>query len=70
MFKTIEAVIDKEGNIQPLEKLNNKSTKRALVTILDDFDDDTVQETAILSEASLAESWNSKEEDDAWGHLQ
>jgi hypothetical protein len=30
----------------------------------------TVHETALLSEAALAEDWNRPEEDAAWSHLQ
>jgi len=42
-------------------------SRRALVTILDE---EAVSDTAILSEAALAEDWDRPEEDAAWAHLQ
>jgi len=44
------------------------SPRRALVTILDEAP--IIHETALLSEAALAEDWNRAEEDAAWAHLQ
>ena len=44
--------------------------RRALVTILDERPTDRPAETALLSEAALAEDWESAEEDEAWKHLQ
>ena len=41
---------------------------RALVTILEDAPD--INDTALLSEAALAEDWNRAEEDAAWAYLQ
>ena len=68
MIQTIEAVIDTEGKVRLLEKVRVQSTRRALVTILDD--EPISSETALLSEATLAEDWNRPEEDAAWSHLQ
>ena len=42
---------------------------RVLVTILPSHPKEE-NETALLSEASLAVDWNRKEEDEAWAHLQ
>jgi hypothetical protein len=36
MSQTVEAVIDKEGNVQLLESIRLAEARRALVTILDD----------------------------------
>ncbi|MDX6289947.1 MAG: hypothetical protein QOH42_1746 [Blastocatellia bacterium] len=36
MSQTVEAVIDKEGNVQLLEAIRLVEARRALVTILDD----------------------------------
>ena len=47
MIKTVEAIIDEQGNVRPSEA-----------------------ESALLSEAALAEDWNRPEEDEAWLHLQ
>ena len=68
MKQTVEAVIDTEGTVQLLEKVHLPSARRALVTILEE--EPVASETALLSEASLAEDWNRSEEDKAWSHLQ
>ena len=44
--------------------------RRALVTILEDRQVTSPSESALLSEAALAEDWNRPEEDEAWSHLQ
>ncbi|MGO9569522.1 MAG: hypothetical protein ACLP5H_18485 [Desulfomonilaceae bacterium] len=69
MIRTVEATIDEQGNVRLLEPVKLGSTRRALVTILEDA---PVQgnETALLSEAALAKDWNRPEEDVAWSHLQ
>ena len=36
MSRTIEAIIDKDGHVRLLEAISLSSTRRALVTILDD----------------------------------
>ena len=68
MPKVIEATIDEQGNVQLLEPIQLPKPRRAYVTILTDELD--VPETALLSEAALAEDWNRTEEDAAWSHLQ
>ena len=40
------------------------------MTILDDRYKEPVGETALLSEAALAEDWSREEENEAWKHLQ
>jgi hypothetical protein len=70
MLQTVEALIDETGNVRLLEPLKLSSTRRALVTILDEIQAAPVPETAMLSEPSLAEDWNRSEEDAAWSHLQ
>jgi hypothetical protein len=67
MIRTVEALIDEDGNVKLLEPVRPTSTRRALVTILEE---EPVAETALLSEAALAEDWNRPEEDEAWAHLQ
>jgi hypothetical protein len=69
MIRTVEAVIDEQGNVRLLEPVHLPSSRRALVTILEDHQDAGC-ETALLSEAALAEDWNRPEEDEAWRHLQ
>ncbi len=69
MAQTFEAIIDQDGNIQLLEPVHLSSSKRALVTILED-PISTISETTMLSEKSLAEDWLKPEEDKAWSHLE
>ena len=69
MLKTIRATIDKSGRVELEEPVTLPSQYPALVVVLDDSPLD-VAETALLSEASLAEDWNRPEEDEAWSHLQ
>jgi hypothetical protein len=69
MIKTIEAVIDGNGNVHLLEPVEVASACRALVLILDE-PIAGASECALLSEAALAEDWNRSEEDAAWLHLQ
>jgi hypothetical protein len=66
--KTIEAIIDQDGNIRLLEPVHLSSSRRALVTILED-PITTISDTALLSEKALAEDWLKPEEDKAWSHL-
>ena len=68
MIKTIEAVIDDDGNVRLLEPVHLGSARRALVIILDEPTVDSL-ESAVLSEAALAD-WNRPEEDEAWHYLQ
>ena len=70
MIRTVEAVIDEHGNLRLLEPVHLTSARRALVTILDDHPATGVPDSALLSEAALAEDWNRPEEDEAWLHLQ
>lgn len=70
MIKTVEAVIDEEGNVRLLEPIRPSAARRALVTILDEQPAALVSETALLSETALAQDWNRPEEDEAWAHLQ
>ena len=70
MIRTVEATIDEQGNVRLLEPVKLGSTRRALVTILEDAPAAQANETALLSEAALAKDWNRPEEDVAWSHLQ
>ena len=69
MIRTVEAVIDEQGNLHLLGPVHLPSARRALVTILDDRPVVGAPESALLSEAALAEDWNRPEEDEAWSHL-
>ena len=67
MIRTVEAVVDPEGNICLLENIHVSGPRRVLVTILDDAP--RSEQTALLSERALAD-WSRPEEDAAWLHLQ
>lgn len=68
MVRTVEAIIDPQGNVRLLEEVQLPEPRRALVMILEDRAD--VNETALLSERALATDWGRPEEDAAWSHLQ
>ena len=68
MLQTIEAMIDEQGNVRLLEPIQLPKPRRAFVTIL--TEEQGIPETALLSEAVLADDWNRPEEDTAWSHLQ
>jgi hypothetical protein len=70
MIQTIEAIIDPQGKVQLLETVTLAGPRRALVTILEEEPGRPANETALLSEAALAEDWNRPEEDAAWSYLQ
>lgn len=69
MLMTVEAVIDPTGIVRLLQPIAISTTRRALVTILDEPVLE-IAETALLSEAALAEDWLRPEEDEAWSYLQ
>ena len=69
MSQTIEATIDKNGRVVLHEDVELEKSRRALVTILDEDPKAEFSETALLSERSLAQLWNTPEEDRAWQHL-
>lgn len=69
MVRTVEAIIDERGFVHLRERVELTGARRALVTILEE-PAAHAQETALLSEAALAEDWERPEEDDAWSHLQ
>jgi hypothetical protein len=68
MIRTIEAVVDDQGKVRLLQPVHLGSSRRALVVILDE-PGGIGDETAVLSEAALAD-WSRPEEDAAWSHLQ
>jgi hypothetical protein len=71
MIQTVQAVIDKNGQVRLLENVQFSKPRRALVTILDEEVFDEIPNiTAFLSEQALATDWNRPEEDEAWAHLQ
>ncbi len=70
MIRTVEAIVDERGSVRLLEPVEVPAARRALVTILEEEPVLQVAETALLSEAVLAEDWSRPEEDEAWAYLQ
>jgi hypothetical protein len=70
VIRTVEAIIDEQGVVRLLEDVDLPGTRRALVTILEEYPAARDNETALLSETALAEAWDRPEEDEAWSHLQ
>jgi len=66
MLRTIEAVIEPDGQVRLLEPISVSGPRRALVTVLNE----PAELTTLLSEPALATDWNRPEEDAAWEHLQ
>jgi hypothetical protein len=67
-MRTVEAIIQPNGEVKLTEPVHVQSPRRALVTILEE--EPQVHDAALLSETALAEDWNRPEEDAAWAHLQ
>jgi hypothetical protein len=67
-MRTVEAVIESNGDVRLVEPVRLAGPSRALVTILEE--PSLAHEAALLSERALAEDWNRAEEDSAWAHLQ
>ena len=67
-MKTVEAIIETNGEVHLVEPIRVLSPRRALVTILEEAP--TAHDAALLSEAALSEDWNRAEEDEAWAYLQ
>jgi hypothetical protein len=70
MIRTIEAIIDEQGNVRLLERVHLSSMRRALVNIFEDEPVLAVNETALLSEQALAQDWDRPEEEAARSPLQ
>ena len=70
MIRTVEAIIDEDGQVRLLEEVRLPGARRAFVTILEEAPRTNVTETALLSEPVLAKDWERPEEDEAWSHLQ
>ncbi len=66
MLHTIEAEIDAQGRVHPVELHGPLPKGRALLTLLTPL----ANEEAPLSDAALADDWLKPEEDAAWVYLQ
>ena len=67
-MRTVEAIIQPNGEVRLIEPVQVRSPRRALVTILEE--EPQVHDPALLSETALAEDWSRPEEDAAWAYLQ
>ena len=63
-MQTVEAEIDKDGNVKLKETVKLGKKRKALVIILDQPKD--ISDSALLSETALSKDWNRTEEDNAW----
>ena len=63
MLKTVETTIDEQGNVKLVKPIRLPKSARAFVTIFNE--ELNVPDTALLSEAALAEHWLRPEEDAA-----
>jgi len=68
ILRSIEVTIEKDGTVRLPKMVRLPARRRAILTILDE--PMLVAETALLSEAALAEDWDRPEEDEAWAYLQ
>jgi len=69
MIRTVEAIVDENGQVRLSEPLQLSRSQRALVTILDEEPLPQLHEDSLLSERALAKDWTRPEEDAAWSHL-
>jgi hypothetical protein len=69
MLQSVEGMIDKEGKLRVLGKVNLPKSRRVIITILDEEPLDEAANLALLSESVLARDWERPEEDEAWSHL-
>jgi len=69
MHRTVEAIVEVDGQVRLLEPANVVVPSRALLIILDEPVEDSSYVGALLSESALAD-WTRPEEDSAWSHLQ
>jgi len=68
VLRSIEVTVERDGTVRLRRKVKLSAPRRAILTILDE--PALVAETALLSEAALAQDWDCPEEDQAWAYLQ
>ena len=68
VLRSIEVTVKKDGTVRLNKKVKLPAARRGILIILDE--PAPVAETALLSEAALAQDWERPEEDEAWAHLQ
>ena len=68
MSRKLKAVVEKDGSLRLLEDIELETGEQVLVTV--HVAEPSENDTALLSEAALAQDWEREEEDEAWTHLQ
>ncbi|OQY32453.1 MAG: hypothetical protein B6I38_04625 [Anaerolineaceae bacterium 4572_5.1] len=69
MLQTFKGIIDQRGKLKILDQINLPTSRRVIITILDEEPREEDINMALLSEAALARDWERPEEDEAWSHL-
>lgn len=69
MLQSIKGIIDQNGKLRVLDKIQLPKSRRVIITILDEELSDEFADLALLSEPALARDWEKPEEDEAWSHL-
>ena len=69
MLRSLEGIIDREGKLRTFENIKLPSSRRVIITILNEEPTDEMFNLALVSESALARDWNRPEEDLAWSHL-
>ena len=69
MLQAIKGIIDQNGKLQTLERVDLPKSRRIIITILDEEPTTDEVDLALLSENALARDWDRPEEDEAWSHL-
>jgi hypothetical protein len=69
MIRIVEAVVDQQGNVRLLEAIDVPGPRRALVSVLGESPAAGICESALWSEAALADDRGRPEEDAAWSYL-
>jgi hypothetical protein len=69
MLQSIKGIIDQNGKLRVLDKIQLPKSRRVIITILDEELSDELADLALLSEPALARDWEKPEEDEAWSHL-
>ena len=69
MLQSIKGIIDQDGKLRILGKIDLPKSRRVIITILDEDPADEDINLALVSESVLARDWERPEEDKAWSHL-
>ena len=69
MLQSFEGVIDQDGKLRLIGRVNLPESRRVIITVLNEEPTDEAINLALWSEAALARDWERPEEDEAWSHL-